>query len=180
GALNAKIPLVNVSVNDLLNFADQLAEALDNAKNNPAGTLQLLDAKISEAFGVDPASDLLKFGLDDFGTPLDRSDDIIKLELNLHTGFSKSLNVQMPDVQAGEFGGFGGAATLGAAGAADLKLHLGIKLNAPTQVFLYSTSGLTGTLTLSGTNLAFRAALGPVGLFINDGEASIVGAIGAG
>jgi hypothetical protein len=32
---------------------------------------------------VDPASNLLVFALDDFGTPTNRGDDILKLELNL-------------------------------------------------------------------------------------------------
>ena len=54
--LNAQIPLVDVSINDLLEFADTFSDALTEAQNNPAASLQLLDQKISEAFGVDPAA----------------------------------------------------------------------------------------------------------------------------
>ena len=41
--LSEPIPLINTSVNDILSFADDLSDALDDAQSNPAGTLQLLD-----------------------------------------------------------------------------------------------------------------------------------------
>ncbi|HET9942787.1 MAG TPA: hypothetical protein VFR05_05570, partial [Terriglobia bacterium] len=181
GALNAPIPLVNVSVNDLLSFADKLADALDNFQNDPAGSLQVLDTKISEAFGVDPASNLLVFQLDNFGTPNNSADDILKIQLNLSEGFNKSLNVQIPGIDLGlsapfdELVDFSGAATLAATGSASLSLHMGIGLNDPEKIYLYNSSGLTGNLTLSGSDMAFRAGLGPFSLSIVDGEASIAG-----
>ena len=59
GVFNTPIPLVDVSINDLLEFADTFSDALTEAQNNPAASLQLLDQTISEAFGVDPAGDLI-------------------------------------------------------------------------------------------------------------------------
>ena len=100
-ALNTKIPLVDVSLNDLLKFADTFSDALTAAQKNPAGSLQLLDKTISEAFGVAPATDLIVFKLDDFGTPTNFNDDIVKIELNLGAGFNKSLNVRIPDLPLG-------------------------------------------------------------------------------
>ncbi len=50
--LDAPIPLVDVSVNDLLDFAEKFADSLEAARANPASSLQFLDKTISEAFGV--------------------------------------------------------------------------------------------------------------------------------
>ena len=185
GVLSTPIPLVNVSVNDLLNFADKFSDALENAKHDPAGTLQILDQKISEAFGVDPsppnpADDLLKFELDDNGTVSDRSDDIIKFEFNLSAAFSKSLNIDIPGLNLpAPFNvvDFGGGANLAASGSASFKLDMGVGLADPTKVYLYDSSGIAGSLNLSGSDMAFRVGLGPLGLSIIDGEASIAGAI---
>src|SRR5262249_38231601 len=58
GLLNAPIPLVDVSVNDLLDFAEKFADALEAAQANPASSLQFLDKTISEAFGL-PAQPLV-------------------------------------------------------------------------------------------------------------------------
>ena len=66
--LNAKIPLVDVSVNDLLAFADSFSDALKEAQQNPAGALQLLDrrsAKRSASTRRRP----VQFDLDNVGTP---------------------------------------------------------------------------------------------------------------
>ena len=182
GVLSTPIPLVDVSINDLLEFADQFSDALQQMQNDPAASLQLLDQKISEAFGVDPAGNLLVFSLDDSTTPNDSSDDVLKLGLNLAAGFSRSLSVQIPNVvDLGALGGvvdFSGAATLGASGNATFTLDIGIGLADPTQLFLYNSSGLTGALALTGTDLAFKAGLGPFSLSVIGGDASIAGTIG--
>jgi Ca2+-binding RTX toxin-like protein len=177
--LNEKIPLVDVSVNDLLDFANDFSDALTAAQNNPSGSLQLLDQAISEAFGVPAASDLIEFTLDNFGTPTNFDDDIIKIGLNLAAGFNRSLNVSIPDLNLPEpFAGavdFGGAATLSAEGNAAFTLDIGVGLNNPTQLYLYNTSGLHADLALAGEDMAFKAGLGPLSLSIIDGEASIAG-----
>src|SRR5262249_28534434 len=151
GVLNKPLPLVNKSVNELLAFADKLEAALKEAQSNPAGTLQLLDTKISEAFGVDPSTNLFVFSLDtnDHGTG-DTADDskILKLGLNLDAAFSDSLNVQVPNIPvAGKVFDLGGAAKLGVSASADFVLNIGIDLKDPSQVFIYDTTGLTGNLT---------------------------------
>jgi Ca2+-binding RTX toxin-like protein/outer membrane protein OmpA-like peptidoglycan-associated protein len=262
--LNAPIPLVDVSVNDLLDFAEKFADALDAARANPASSLQFLDKTISEAFGVaveplvsvtgatkfdlthidvngdqtskilegavvtvpinatsefvatvttvtftggktrigldrdipteppaldfanirisDVAKDLLRFSLDDLGDD-DPDNDLLRLDFNLQAAFSKSLNVQIPEINLpGELGGlvdFGGAATLAASGGASFALDVGISLADPTQIFLYDSSALGGTLKLAGSDMAFKAGLGPLSLSIIGGEASIEGIVQA-
>jgi hypothetical protein len=57
--LNQDIPLINVSVNDLIGFADEFAAALDEVQSNPAGTVQFLEEKLKQAFGMPATSNLL-------------------------------------------------------------------------------------------------------------------------
>src|SRR5439155_22181142 len=118
-------------------------------------------------FGVDPASDLLEFALDDNDTSDNPDDDVLELKINLTGSFSKSLNVEIPNVNLGGSGvvEFGGAATSSASGGATLRLHVGVGLKDPSKIYLYQTSGLyNGNLTLAGSDMAFRAALGPFSL----------------
>ncbi|CAM5793933.1 LEPR-XLL domain-containing protein [Rhizobacter fulvus] len=181
GVLNTPIPLVDVSINDLLNFVDTFSEALKQAQKNPAGSLQLLDQVISDAFGVaaHPAPgqpDLIDFEIDDHLLLGDTSDDLVKIKLDLGAAFSKSLNVRIPDLNLPSgLVDFGGAATLAAEGSGHFYLDLGIGLNDPSQVYLYDTSKLDAHLGLSGSDMAFKAGLGPLSLSIIDGEASIDG-----
>ena len=63
--LDTPIPLVNVSVNDVLSFADQLADAIDSLQRNPAGTIQLLENKLKEAFGMLGGAELSAIGFPD-------------------------------------------------------------------------------------------------------------------
>src|SRR5262249_14391705 len=50
GFLNDPLPLVHVSVHDLIAIADRFGQAVDAAQANPAGSLQLLERKLEEAF----------------------------------------------------------------------------------------------------------------------------------
>jgi Ca2+-binding RTX toxin-like protein/outer membrane protein OmpA-like peptidoglycan-associated protein len=270
--LNAPIPLVDVSVNDLLDFAEKFADGLEAARANPASSLQFLDKTISEAFGLaaeptidltglavtkvdsthiditgdqtgkilkdaivtirpDPSSeffaqvktvttnagktithieldraipagllsglptdltalttisdlkkDLLRFSLDNFDTTDNPDDDLLRLDFNLQAAFSTSLNVQIPQIDLKELGGlvdFGGAATLAASGGASFGLDVGIGINDPTKIYLYNSSELSGTLKLAGSDMAFKAGLGPLSLSVIGGQASIEGTVGA-
>ncbi|MCK4690164.1 MAG: hypothetical protein KAT20_00030, partial [Desulfuromonadales bacterium] len=57
GFLDEPIPIIDVSVNDVLSFADKFDAAVQEANNNPAGTLQVLEAKLKEALGIPSGSD---------------------------------------------------------------------------------------------------------------------------
>ena len=46
--LNDDIPLLGISVNDLLSVADKFAKAVEDIEKNPAGGIQLLQQKISQ------------------------------------------------------------------------------------------------------------------------------------
>ncbi len=57
---------------------------------------------------------------------------------------------------------------------------MGVDLAHPTDVYVYNTTGVAGSLSANGDNLEFMAALGPLGLFIKDGMAEISGSLKAG
>jgi Ca2+-binding RTX toxin-like protein len=63
--LDEPIPLVDTSVNDVLGFLDDFSDALDALQKNPTGTIQLLEGKLKEAFGVLAGNDLSALGFED-------------------------------------------------------------------------------------------------------------------
>lgn len=176
--LSKPLPLVGVSVNDLIDVADRFGTAITDAQANPAGTVQFLERKLEEAFGLPPMSPLIDLMLvhDDNDT-LDTSDDfdILKIELSVSAGFSDTLGV---DFDLGLPIDLGGGADLSAAGTLSLDLDIGFRVDDPTQIFVFDSTGLDGTLTIDGDNLTFRAAVGPMGVFINGGTADIHGTLG--
>ncbi len=91
--------------------------------------------------------------------------------------------MQIPEIQLppelGDLVDFGGAATLAASGSASFGLDVGIALNDPTKVYLYNSSELSGALKLAGSDMAFKAALGPLSLSVIGGQASIEGTVRA-
>ena len=61
GAIDgAVITVIDVSINELLSFSDEFSAALDQVRNNPAGTIQFLESKLKEAFNLQADSTLIK------------------------------------------------------------------------------------------------------------------------
>ncbi|QSA97859.1 OmpA family protein [Methylococcus sp. EFPC2] len=184
GFLNEPLPLVDVSVNDLIGLADRFADALDEARANPAATVQFLETKLEGAFGLPQGSPLLdlELVLDDNDT-LSTADDfsVLKFDIDVSAGFSKTLGIDLAlDLGLDLPVDFGGAADLTASGSLDLSFDFGIRVDDPTQVFIYDSTGLDGMLNIAGQNLSFRAAVGPLGLFVDGGSAQINGTLGGG
>lgn len=191
-----ELPVINRSVNDLVDYADDLQAAINSIKDNPASTLQDIEAKINQAFGAGPSDDFVTLNLIT-GTP-----NILKFTLNLDTGFNESVNVEIPSLlqlDLSDLGlpvdadvGLSGSANLVASGNLDLTLAFGVSLidNASLEalgaagydpdLYIFEDTGLSAGLTLAGTDLSFRASLGPLGLFVEDGEVSLSGTIGLG
>src|SRR4029077_16669211 len=97
---------------------------------------------------------------------------------DLGTSFSKPLGI---DFDLGiDLGDLGGAADLTASGAINLKFALGFRVDDPTQVYVFKGTGLDGTLNITGDNLTFRAAVGPLGVFVTGGTADISGTVAPG
>ncbi|MBD2360610.1 DUF4347 domain-containing protein [Anabaena minutissima FACHB-250] len=186
GFLGDEIPVLGLSVNELLDIADDFQQAVNDFRDNPAGGIQSLAQKIREAFGlpnfannterdaffnnlgipVPPGlSQLIEFAL---------AGDVLKFDLRLPVSFSKGLNV---DLDLGEALGVDlgpidiqGGAGLATSGYLDARLSFGIDLNNPTNLLIYDdTTGVYGHLGANASNLQFNAAIGPVGAFIKDG-----------
>lgn len=274
GFLSDPIPVINVSINDVLAFADRFDAAVQEAQNNPAGTLQVLEGKLKEALGVpsgvdsdalgffepqssdtgllrgdaisdaqvadmtrdavflisldngpsqlikvatgdadtvdelvvnvnaalsaafatnvqarkatDPAGDdFIEFFTPDgralaISNPIDLSIyedgdlELFRMDFGLGIGFTEALDV---DFDLGDVGVLSGSAGLEASGAVDFALGLGIDLNDPSDIYLFDSS-ITGQLSAVGDDLAFRAGIGPLGVFVNDGEVGVGGDIG--
>jgi len=193
GFLGDEIPVLGLSVNDLLDIADQFQQAVDDFRDNPAGGIQKLAQKIREAFGLPEFASNTEAEnfLENFGiTPgtlsagyqliqfslVGASKDILKLDLRLPVAFSKGLNV---DIDLGNvlFGegtnlpiDIQGGAGMEASGYLDAQLSFGIDLTDPTNLLIYDdTTGVFGGLNAGASNLQFNAAIGPLGAFIQDG-----------
>ncbi len=172
GFLNDDLPLINVSVNDLLSFADDLDAAITAAQANPAGAIQQLETTLEDALGIPPSQ--LTLSLDEFdpnSTPGDGDEiDMLKIEIALQSGFSEVTSLSIPNIPAlGEVLDLSGAADLDVSGSLTARLDIGVSFSDPTDIFVYNTTGLFGDLNANATELEFMAALGPFGLFIEEG-----------
>ena len=90
GFLDQDLPLVDISINDLLSFAGDFASALDQVESNPAGTVQFLESKLKEAFNLPQDSTLFGLELVDDGTS-----HILRFNLNFSPSFSRSLPISL-------------------------------------------------------------------------------------
>ncbi|NDV61616.1 LEPR-XLL domain-containing protein [Puniceicoccales bacterium CK1056] len=189
--LGEEIPLIGVSVNDLLEVAEKFGDAVEAVELNPAGGLQLLDQKIREAFtlpefanpsalndyfanlGIPDPTDLITFALENL-----TGGDFLRFDLRLPIGFSEGRSI---DLDLGEALGVDlgpvdiqGGAGFNLTGYLDARLSFGIDLNDPTKIHLFTNaSGVFGKLSAKASNLAFNAALGPLGVFIKDGNIDV-------
>src|SRR5690606_27185749 len=86
GFLDEDIPLINISVNDVLAFADRFAQAVEDLERNPAGSIQALEGKLKEALGLAPTSDVIDI-------EYVAGDNILKIGFDLEAAFTTSLPI---------------------------------------------------------------------------------------
>ncbi len=177
--LNNKIPVINLSAVEILDYADQLRLAIEELEANPATALEFVENKIVEVLGL-PAN-LVNLTIDG------PNFDIVKISFTLQKTYNNSFGLDL-DLQdlASLFPGGGIPAGLDTitslidasaegdievSAYAQAKLELGIDLSSLTTPtpFLYDTSGLEFGLRLAGQRLNFNANIGIVGLAITDG-----------
>ena len=173
--LNDPIPVIDVSVKDLIGFAQKFGDAVTAAENDPAGSLQALEDKLLTAFGLPPGSPQLNLLLVDGPTP---GSKVLKIDTQLFATFSKSLPINL-DLGLDPLE-FGGDANLLAQGSLLVSADFGFDIANPANIYVFNTTGVTAWLDLAANDLDFKAAVGPLGVFVTDGTASIKGTLDAG
>ncbi|MBI4325898.1 MAG: LEPR-XLL domain-containing protein, partial [Chloroflexi bacterium] len=184
--LNDKLPLLNLSVSELVEQADRLAQDIDEFETNPANTLQAAEEFLEDALGIpDPPgnpnadSPLVELSIKEKVVRIDLALDGVfdqQLPMNLDLG---ALATLLGGDAAAKLGGVtnlvdvGGSAKLNVQARAKLDVNLGIDFTDPFKPapFLFDTTGLALEAKVVGTGLTFTAALGPLGVFIgNDAQ----------
>ncbi len=181
--LNQDIPLIGINFNELVDLADRFRVAVEDIEANPAGSVQLLEQKIREEFGLPAGVLTLALADGDDGDAL--AGDMLKIRFNLGGSFSQSLPISfgIPDdlIDGAPLDiSLEGHADLNATGSLAAYFTVGVDLNslldADAAVYLYThedDTKIEGSLTASANDLSFNAALGPVGVTIADGAAAI-------
>ncbi|HLO19184.1 MAG TPA: calcium-binding protein, partial [Sphingomicrobium sp.] len=184
--LNVKLPLVELSIADLIGMADRLNAVIDAYIKSPAGSLDAIEAALEVAFGLrvkldDPDSPLLGLSLD--GKVLKITSTMARtVTKNQPINFDLQALTDLIGGQAEAFlsgveglVGTGGSANLAIAVSSTLQLDFGIDLSDPAapEPVLYDSTGWTLTLSVLGTAMSFQATAGPLGLFVKNGTVTL-------
>jgi Ca2+-binding RTX toxin-like protein len=178
--LGEELPLIGVSVNDLVGIAERFNLAVVEIEKNKAGSIQLVEQKIRETFGLPQGADVFDLKLVDNGNGDADVKDLLKITLNLSKAFNQPLPVNidltelLPDELDLEALRLLGSAGLGVSGYLNAKLSFGVDLDNNSMIYLFTNEADTvieGQLTASADNLAFNAALGSLGVYIKEGNA---------
>lgn len=193
---NTKIPAINKSISELLSLVNGFERGVENANevfdaaiealkpgvDLPALTLQDIPKALRGAFGlpddVEPGNDTLDWVRLDF----DKTNNMLLLDLQLHESLSTKLglDIDLPD----DLPNLTSGGVLKVSGTLDVNLNVGIDLDKPEDAYLFDTSNIAASLHVEGEGqeyasgedglgLVFRASLGPLAVFIQDGDALI-------
>ncbi|MGL6044875.1 MAG: hypothetical protein ACRC02_00280, partial [Vogesella sp.] len=205
--LNQNIPLIDRSVNDMLDVASALAHALDKLGSNPAQGVTELRKVLSESFGM-PIYDAAR--PDVFGINIDYDAKTNALAITIpyviklaDQNFLLAMDLEkLGDLIGGDtvkqlmgaataLVDAGGSAKIGLKSSAMLNIALGVDLDSGELfVFDHDNNGTAdnykddkGTfaqlgLEVDGQDLNFAAGLGPLSLKISNGIASVLARAG--
>ncbi|WP_182868153.1 PKD domain-containing protein [Rhodopirellula sp. JC639] len=170
------LPDVDVSQKDMDEFLGGVASILDVLQLAGPGSLQGLETKLEQTLGLEPDAIRISI-LTPPGGPVEVRFDL-DLGKSIETSFP--LAVDLSDLNLAGIGDLvdvGGSSTLRLSAAADAKLSLGMEVSAAgVKPFLYTDAGgsrLSLTANANAANIDFEASLGPLGVEIVDGDASI-------
>ncbi|HSB85601.1 MAG TPA: hypothetical protein VLD86_04800, partial [Ilumatobacteraceae bacterium] len=172
-----KIPVIDRSVSDLVHLSGDFIDFVDDLAANPAGSLQTLETKLRSLLGLPPI---------DVSHPailsLDTTEKILFFDLDFasSTQTTRPFDLDLESLGLGIFSqlvGLSASGTLGVQAGIDLDLKMGLDLSGADKGFFIDVAGthLTATASAVGNNLEFEASLGPVGVFVQGGSASLEG-----
>ncbi|RIK74487.1 MAG: hypothetical protein DCC68_22985 [Planctomycetota bacterium] len=165
-----EIPGIGVSMGEAFDFAEQFLAAIQGFQDDPDGTLNLLEDKLETALGLaDSALDLT----------WDDAAEVLGISLTLVENFTDEFRIDMDLLEdgLGRLVDISGTGMLGAIAQATLNLDFGIDLSNPAapRPLVYETTSLEVKGRVAGEDIEFTAAIGPLGIFIAQGEAVIDG-----
>lgn len=178
-ALDYELPLINRSVADLVQIADELADRLDALAADPSSSVQALNDLLVDIFDLPAAaSNILSFnpttsvlGINlgfDAASSLTRPFALNLADVLASAGAPDFLT----DLVSLEAGG-----NLGVSAGVDVDLALGLDLTgADKGLFLFtgaSGTRLAANASATGSNLSFRAGLGPFQVLVEGGSGSL-------
>jgi Ca2+-binding RTX toxin-like protein len=168
--LDEPLPVVGVTINDILEYIQEFIEMIEEMAANPASIVQDIEQLIKEALGLPSDSDAISLSLDTGSTILRIDlayDKTWNGSLALDVDLEDLLGISLPD----ELINLSGAADLEAEFSVTLGLGLGIDLDNPTDLYVYDNTGIFLEGYALADNVNFTASLGPFGIFITGGKA---------
>jgi hypothetical protein len=176
--LGFKLPVIERSVSDLVNLSGEFLAFVDSLAANPGGSLQALETRLRTLLGLPELPsiefpEILAFDLD-LGTLY------FNFDFSASANTVRPFNLDLADAGLGVFSqlvGLSASGNLGVQAAIDFALKLGLDLEGDDKAFFIDVDGtsLSATASAFGNNLEFEAALGPVGVFVINGNASLDG-----
>ena len=170
--LNQKLPLIDKSVSDLVDYVSKFADKIAAFEADPAGSLQDLETTIETAFGLAPGA-----------VALTMDGPALKIALTFNAAYGGApipINLDIASLAGGnpllagvsKFVDVGATGLLTVQAAAALHLDLGVNLSSPSTPtpFVYDSTNLSLSAKVTGTGLNFSAAVGPLGIFVKNGS----------
>ncbi|QDV66071.1 Bifunctional hemolysin/adenylate cyclase precursor [Crateriforma conspicua] len=160
--LGQDLPLIGVSLGEVLAVADDVAGLVEQLQNDPGGLLNQLEAEVESALGL---SD------EQFDLYLDTNAAVVRADLNLDYDVSttRSLNLDLSEISGFDtldnFVDFTGSGEIGVDASATLRAHLGLDTAAvragdvADAVRVYDTSGVAAEARLFADDLNFTTSV---------------------
>jgi hypothetical protein len=185
GILGFKIPLIDRSLSELIDIGGEFLDFIDELTANPQGMLQKLETQIKNVLGLPSGTPILAFELDS-GTSLPTGVLTFNFDFQRSTSLTRPFNLDLANAGLPSWMtnivGLSATGNLGVEADIDLSLALGLDLLGGDDLAAFfldvDETYLAASARAYGSNLDFEAALGPIGLFIIDAEASITGEFG--
>ena len=168
------LPVVGFSVSDALAFAEEFVLFVDRLENNPAGAIQEVEAKLKLALGLAPNAPEVDLTYD--GEELGISLSFVPLAYSEEVDFSLDLSSFGGNLDGLEsLIGFDATGKLDVDLTATVQVDLGISFVNPQSPRFYvrDTTGVEVTAEVRGENLDFSAWIGPVEVFVVDGNVTL-------
>ncbi|MDH4156934.1 MAG: hypothetical protein OEW00_06620, partial [candidate division Zixibacteria bacterium] len=183
GALDFDLPLVNMSIADIIDIAGEYSDRINALFANPAGSLQELQDALLSRLGLPPS----------LGLSFDQTEGVLKFDLGFarNTSLSQPFNLDLSQIIPGNLSflnslvGASASGDLNVTAGINLDLALGLDLLGPDAgtFFIFTgmgETGLTASASASGNNLGFSARLGPFNVSVISGDAHLTGGISIG